>query len=168
MHVCHKDGDSSPNLWKLSHRQAEFPRILESKWPKWPWRSESMTSIFNTSCEYPRMHVWCKFGDSRPNLWRVIERKAKFPRILRQNSQNDLKGQGQWPPFSIPAESIPLCMFGANLVIPAQTCDLLSCGPQWRQQFVFHDNSLLCSFTVMIACTEFEHNIDLQKILTGY
>ena len=42
--------------------------------------------------------------------------------------QNDLKGQGQLPPFSIPAESIPGCMFSANLVILAQICDKLLCG----------------------------------------
>ena len=35
----------------------------------------------------------------------------------------NLKGQGQWPSFSIPAESIPGGMFGANLVVPAQMCD---------------------------------------------
>ena len=39
---------------------------------KWPWTSKSMTSIFNISWEYPMMHVWCKFGDSNSNLWRVI------------------------------------------------------------------------------------------------
>ena len=54
--------------------------------------------------------------------------QAKFPRILSQNGQNDLEGQGQWPLFSIPTESIPWCMFGANLVIPTQICDELSCG----------------------------------------
>ena len=48
--------------------------------------------------------------------------QAEFPRILSQNGQNDLEGQGQWPPFSILAESIPGCMFGANLVILAQIC----------------------------------------------
>ena len=55
-------------------------------------------------------------------------RQAKFPRILSQNCQKDLEGQGKWPPFSIPAETIPGCMFGANLLIPAQTRDELSCG----------------------------------------
>ena len=58
-------------------------------------------------------------------LWR---RQAKFPRILSQNGQNDIEGQGQWPPFSIPVQSIPWCMFGANLVIPAQIYNELSCG----------------------------------------
>ena len=96
---------------------------------KWPWRSRSMTSIFNINREYHRMHAWCKFGDSSPNLGRVISRRqAEFPTIPSQNGQNDLEGQGQWPPFSIPAKGIPGCMFGANLVIPAQTCDELSCG----------------------------------------
>ena len=40
---------------------------------------------------------------------------------------NDLESQGQWPLFSIPAESIPGCMFGANFVILAQIYDELSC-----------------------------------------
>ena len=43
--------------------------------------------------------------------------QAKFPRILSQNGQRYLEGQGQLPLFSIPAESIPGCMFGANLVM---------------------------------------------------
>ena len=34
----------------------------------------------------------------------LSHREAKFPRIL---CQNDLEGQDQWPPFSIPAESMP-------------------------------------------------------------
>ena len=55
--------------------------------------------------------------------------QAEFPRIVSQNGQNDLEGQGQWPPFSIPDEIIPGCMFGANLVtLLAQTCDELTCG----------------------------------------
>ena len=54
--------------------------------------------------------------------------QAEFPRILSQNGQNDLESQGQWPPFSITAESVPGCMFGANLVILAQICDELSHG----------------------------------------
>ena len=58
----------------------------------------------------------------------LSHKQTEFPRILRQNGQNDLKGQGQWPPFSIPAERIPRSMFGANLVILDQICDELSCG----------------------------------------
>ena len=54
--------------------------------------------------------------------------QAEFPRILSQNGQNDLEGQGQWPSFSKPADSISGYMFGANLVIPAQTSDELSRG----------------------------------------
>ena len=86
---------------------------------KWPWRSRSMPPIFNTSCGNPKMHIWCTFGDSSSNPLKVV---------VSQNGQNDLEGQGQWPPFSIPAESIPGCMFGANLVILAQIYDELSCG----------------------------------------
>ena len=57
--------------------------------------------------------------------------QAEFPRILSQKGQNDL--DGQWPLFSIPAESILWCMVGENLVIPAQICDELSCGKVYGQ-----------------------------------
>ena len=54
--------------------------------------------------------------------------QTEFPRILTQNGQNDIEGQGQWPLFSIPTKSIPWCMLGANLVILAQIYDELWCG----------------------------------------
>ena len=60
--------------------------------------------------------------------YKLSHRQAKFPRILSQNSQNDLQCQGQGPPFSIPAESIPGSISDANLVILAQICHELSCG----------------------------------------
>ena len=133
---------------------------------KQPWRSRSMPPIFNTSCENPKVHIWCKFSDSSSNQngqnglegqgrWPPFSMpveniprcmfganlvilaqiyyeqwcgQAKFPRILSQNGQNDLEDQSQSPLFSKPTESIPWCMFGANLVIRAQICDELSCG----------------------------------------
>ena len=55
--------------------------------------------------------------------YKLSNGEAKFPRILSQNGQNDLEGQGQWPPFSVSAESIPECMHGTNLVIIVQICD---------------------------------------------
>ena len=74
----------------------------------------------------------CMFGANLVILAQICDelscRQATFPTILSQNGQNDLEGQGQWPPFSIPTKSIPGCMFGANLVILAQICDELSCG----------------------------------------
>ena len=56
--------------------------------------------------EMPSHSLWCH---------------CNVPRILSQNGRNDFEGQGQWPSFSIPAESIPGCMFCSNLVILAQT-----------------------------------------------
>ena len=44
------------------------------------------------------------------HIWKIT--------ILSQNGQNDLENQSQWLLFSIPNESIPGCMFGAQLVIP--------------------------------------------------
>ena len=65
------------------------------------------------------MHVWCTFCDSSPKIWRVIVRTSRIS--SNSLSQNELKIQCQWPSFSIPAESILGYMFGANLVILAQT-----------------------------------------------
>ena len=98
---------------------------------KWPWRSKPMTSIFNNSRENPKMHIWCKFGDSSSyplHCDELSRGQAEFLKILCQNGQNYLDGQGQWPLFSIPGENIPGSMFGTNLVILAQICDELSRG----------------------------------------
>ena len=51
--------------------------------------------------------------------YKLSREPAKFSRILSPNGHNDLEGQGQGHQFSISAESIPWCMFGANLIIPA-------------------------------------------------
>ena len=87
-----------------------------------------MTSILNTNCENPRMHI---FGANFVILAQIYDElscgQARYPIIMSQNGQNDLEGQGQWPLFSIPAESIPWCMFNARLVVPAQICDEFSC-----------------------------------------
>ena len=112
----------------LSCGQAEFPRILsqnghndlkgQGQWPPFSIPGESIPE--------------CMFGTNLVILAQIYYglscRQAKFPRILSQNGQNNLEGQGQWPPFSIPAESIPRCMFGANLVILDQICNELSYG----------------------------------------
>ena len=58
----------------------------------------------------------CKYGHSNSNMRWVITQASHFPKILSQNSQNYLEGQGQWQLF-----------WTANLMIPAQICDELSC-----------------------------------------
>ena len=101
--------------------------FLELKWPN-DLEGQDQWPPFST---IPKRIPRCIFGVNLVILAQICDelshRQAKFPRILSQNGQNDLEGQGQWPPFSIPAESIPGCMFGRNLVIPAQICDELSC-----------------------------------------
>ena len=125
MHIWCKFDDSTSKPWQVI---AWTSQISWNSKSKWPGRSRSMTPIFNTSWEYPNLHVWCKFGDSSSYLSELSGRKAGFPRILSQNGQNDLEGKCQRSPFSIPAESVPGCMFDANLVISAQICDELLCG----------------------------------------
>ena len=86
--------------YKFLCGQARFPRILIKITLK---INLSMTPIFNTRQDYPRMRVWCKFGDFGTNLWWAIMRIT----LISNNSLSKWpKGQGQWPPFSVPAESI--------------------------------------------------------------
>ena len=115
---------------ELSCRQAKFPRILsqngqnhlevQGQWPPFSIPARSIPG--------------CMFGTKLVILAHSCKElscgQAKFPKILSQNGKNDLKGQDQWSPFSTPAESIPWCMFGANLVILAQICDELLCGQE--------------------------------------
>ena len=54
------------------------------------------------------------------------------------NWPNYFEGWGQWPPFSIPDESIPGGVFGGNVVILAQICDELSMMCVWGK---FGDSS---------------------------
>ena len=60
----------------------------------------------------------CIFGANLVILaqihYKLLHRQVNYPRILSQNGQNDIGGQGRWPLFSIPTESIPGCMFGAH------------------------------------------------------
>ena len=66
-------------------------RFLES-WDeiaKWPWRSRSITPVFNTSQEKLKMHIWRKFGDSCSNM--LLHGEAKYSRILSQNGKMTLK-----------------------------------------------------------------------------
>ena len=58
-----------------------------SRMAKWPWRSRSMPPIINTNWENPKMHIWCKFGDSSSNPLQVIAR----------TSQISYNSKSKWP-----------------------------------------------------------------------
>ena len=55
---------------------------------KCPWRSRSITPIFNTSCGNSKMHICCKFGDCSSKPMQVTHGKAKF---LSQDGQKTSK-----------------------------------------------------------------------------
>ena len=111
---------------ELSHKQAEFPTIL-SQMAKNDFEGHRQWAPFSIPAESIRK---CMFGAHLVILAQIyddlLHGQAEFPRIRSQNGQNDLEGEGQWPPFLIPAESIPGCMFGANLMVLAQIHDELS------------------------------------------
>ena len=104
---------------ELSHGQAEFRRILsqndqndiegQGQWPPFSIPTKSIPGCMFRA----NWMILAQICDELPSG------QAEFTRILSQNGQNDLEGKGQWPPFSMPAESTPGCMFGAYLVILA-------------------------------------------------
>ena len=55
----------------------------------------------------------------------LLHGQAEFPRILSQNSQNNLEGQVQLSSFSTPSESTLWRIFGANLMIITHISDEL-------------------------------------------
>ena len=57
--------------------RATLNAVLWVEMAKWPWRSRSMPPIFNISCENPKMHIWCKFGDSSSNPLKVIAQTSR-------------------------------------------------------------------------------------------
>ena len=73
------------------------------KLPTLPWRSRSMTLIFNTKQENPCMCTWCKRCDSNSKTLQVFVRTRQIS--WSQNGQNGLKGHGQWSPFPLPAKT---------------------------------------------------------------
>ena len=117
--------------YKLSWRQAKFPRILSQN-------GQNGQNDLEGQCKWPPCSIpsesipGCMFDANLVILAQIYDEssrgQAEFPRILSQNGQNDLEGQCQWPPFSIPIESIPGCMFCAKLVILAQIYEELSRG----------------------------------------
>ena len=146
---------------------------------KWPWRSRSMTPIFNNSWENPKMHSCANLvilAQIQQKLWHG---QAKFPRILSQNEKNCLEGQGQWSLFSIPAENIPGCMYGANLVIPAQICDKVLCGQgkvygrthrrgQWQYPFGLKGQGIMICDSRSRFLTSVSDNFWLSSSLQRY
>ena len=106
--------------YQLLRTQARFPRIRSTT-----GQNDLEDDQWSPSSIAAERITGCMFAANLVILAQTCEESSreqvKFPIIL---SQNDLEGQGQWPPFF----NIPWCMFGENLVIPVQICDELSCG----------------------------------------
>ena len=114
--------------YKLSWRQDKFPRILSQNGQDdleghWQWPPLSIPTKSIPGCMFGAyLVILAQIYDELSRGW------SEFPIIQSQSGQNYLEGQDQWHPCSIPAESIPGCIFGAYLMILDQICDELSCG----------------------------------------
>ena len=65
-------GRHSFQIWKFQPKSVTIYRANRANWLAFcvktalegPWRSRSMTSVFNASPEYTMMHVWCMISIS--------------------------------------------------------------------------------------------------------
>ena len=128
IHIWCKFGDPSSKIWHIIAWTSLFLADFDRFDPKWPWRSRSISTIFNWGVKDPKIHIWCKFGDPSSKPRRVIARTSPFLSIWTVLAPNDLEGQGQSTPFSIGFWRVPWYTFGANMVSLAQNGDELSCG----------------------------------------
>ena len=77
--------------------------FLKFEMAKWPWRSSSITPIFNTSWENTKMHFGTNLVIVAQIYEKLLQRQAKFPRSLSQNGQNDLDRWSDEPiPIALP------------------------------------------------------------------
>ena len=79
MHTLYKFGHSNLNQLHVFRGQANFSSILSQNDQNDLKGQRSMTPTFNTSRMYSKMHVWCKFGESRPNRRGVVPRTSQIP-----------------------------------------------------------------------------------------
>ena len=131
--------------------------VCKSEMAKWHWRS-GQWSHFQFQPRYSQ-------GTYLVQIWWLLWRQIKVPRILSQNNQNDLECQGQWPPFSITLESILECMSRANLLIQTEICDELSCGQGQTQARQYH--FVLKCQRVMVTSRKVIHLLESQMTFTG-
>ena len=103
-------GESPRCCIKILHlKPRDIVSCILSNWVK--------TYIYIISC-YKNKSTFGTCNTLWPALIGIQER-CWMP-FLELKWPNDIKGQGQWPPFSITIERILRCIFGANLVILAQ------------------------------------------------
>ena len=93
IHIWCKLGDYSSNELQVIPQARHISKNSESKWPKWPWRSRTVSPIFNTSQEYHRMYVWCKFGELAQIFDELMRGQTEFHRILSQKGQKDRRSR---------------------------------------------------------------------------
>jgi hypothetical protein len=72
IHIWCKFGGSAENLWKVMLLTRPKWPILQVYVPQWPWRWRSRSPITERKQAHGEIHIWCKFGGSAKNLWKVM------------------------------------------------------------------------------------------------
>ena len=97
--------------YKLSCGQAKFSRILSQNVQN-DLEDQGLWPLFSLPAE---SNPGCMFGATLVILAQICDElscgQAEFPRILSQNGQNDLEGQGQWSYFQYQSRvSLDACL----------------------------------------------------------
>ena len=129
-----------------------------------------MTSIFNISWEYPRMHVWCKFIDSSSNLWRIIVQTSKS---LRTGGLTDRRRRRQYP-FCLKGQGVKndgMWIFIHDLISTNSLYGVRDPGQHWfnggslvwrQSNITWANTDLLSSYAVRFA-----RGHDMKKVTVG-
>ena len=118
-------GDHSFNPSKVIVRKRCFFYDLVNFDPKCPWRSRSNSTIYTPIWDLPKMYLMAKFSDPSFNLSKVIVRTSLF---FAKFDPNDLEGQNQIPPYTLPSKIYPWYTKCSNMVTLASILRDILCG----------------------------------------
>ena len=102
---------NSPHKGPVTQKMFPFDDVIMF------WRCSYGDLLFGTIRDKSTLRRATSIGRPRSVYKSDVERI--FLKFLVEMAK-DLEGQGQWPPFSIPAKLIERCKFRANLVILAE------------------------------------------------
>ena len=126
MHICRKFGDSNSNQLQVIVRTNQLFLKFWVRMAKVTSKVKVNDLLFQP--RWPQAACLMQICWFQPKSGMSYHADKRILSNSEPNCQNDLECQGQRHRLSISAGSIPWCMFGANLLIPAQICDELSCG----------------------------------------
>ena len=139
MHLLAKFGDPSFNPSKFITRTSPF---FCRFWPEMTLKVVKIPLYIIQSEIYPRCTYWPNLVTLASILQKLSRGQTRFLLICAVLAlflaPNDLEGQGQIPPYTIPTETYLLCTYWSNLVNLDSIFQKLLCGqPRFFRFWLF-------------------------------